>query len=308
MNIRAVLIAVIQTVGLFAAGLIIPILGQMLALFTPVPAMLVALRGGRREGLAVLAASTALSALLGGWQMSLIFFFSFGLMAAGAAEGMRRDMKPEQVALVGGLLPMAVIAVFLFLYFVRVGKSPVEYAEAFLHSSIAEAIKLYSNLGMKEMASLAESIPAAFIYYLVRLAPGIAVATSVSQAAACYGLSRIVLARGQRPRPVPGPSFAAWHAPDSWVWGLILSLALIIIPHETVRLLGWNLVIVFGVAYLAQGAAIVEFYLLKARFRPFVRGLLIGLLLALPAIVFVIALGIVDIWADVRKVRGAVRP
>jgi hypothetical protein len=34
------------------------------------------------------------------------------------------------------------------------------------------------------------------------------------------------------------------------------------------------------------------------------RGLIIVLILALPSIVFVITLGIVDIWADFRKVRA----
>jgi hypothetical protein len=58
------------------------------------------------------------------------------------------------------------------------------------------------------------------------------------------------------------------------------------------------------VVYLAQGAAIVEHYLLKAHIKPFIRGLIMALILAMPSIVFVIALGIVDVWADVRKVRG----
>jgi uncharacterized protein YybS (DUF2232 family) len=99
--------------------------------------------------------------------------------------------------------------------------------------------------------------------------------------------------------------FALWHAPDAWVWGLIAALAFSVVPHETPRFIGWNLAILFAVLYLAQGAAIVEHYLLKARLKPFLRGLIITLLLVLPpTLASVIALGIVDIWADVRKVRG----
>jgi uncharacterized protein YybS (DUF2232 family) len=308
MNYKAVLIATIQTVGLFAAGLIIPILGQVLAFFTPVPIMLVSALNSRREGLAVLIASTALSALLGGWEMSLIFFFSFGLMATGTAEGTRRGMKPEQIALIGGLLPAVVIAIMLSFYFIRIGRNPLEYTEAFLRSSITEAAKLYTSMGMTEMASMAASIPDKFIFYLVRLIPGLTVATSLAQAACCYGMSRSILARKHKILSPSGPPFSLWHAPDSWIWGLILSLAFIIVPHETVKLVGWNLAILFAVVYLAQGSAIVDFYLRKARFKPFMRGLVIGLLLALPAIIFIVALGIVDIWADVRKVRGPVQP
>jgi ABC-type spermidine/putrescine transport system permease subunit II len=58
--------------------------------------------------------------------------------------------------------------------------------------------------------------------------------------------------------------------------------------------------------YLAQGAAIIDFYLRKVRIRPFMRGLILAVILAMPSIVFAIALGIVDIWADFRKARGPV--
>ena len=81
-------------------------------------------------------------------------------------------------------------------------------------------------------------------------------------------------------------------------------LALIVAPQETARLFGWNLAIIFAVVYLAQGASIVEYYLLKAHIKSFGRGVIMAFILAMPSIVFVIALGIVDVWADVRKVRG----
>ncbi len=129
----------------------------------------------------------------------------------------------------------------------------------------------------------------------------------MTQAACCFGIARAILIRKPGTEPVPAqPSLVAWHAPDSWVWGLIAALALIVVPQETARLIGWNIGILFAVLYLAQGAAVVEHYLRKAGFRTFVRGLLLALILAMPSIVFVIALGIVDIWADFRKVRGPV--
>ncbi|HTG01475.1 MAG TPA: DUF2232 domain-containing protein [Nitrospirota bacterium] len=302
MNFRAVLIAVVQTMALFSAGLVIPLLGQALGLFTPVPVILASLRAGRREGMAAVAVSTALCALLG-WETSLVYVVSFGLMSLAIAEGMLRAMKPERIALLGGLLPLAVVAPVVAVYFIRVGKNPFEYADALLRSNISEAAKLYAGMGLKEAASLINSVPDKFIYYFVRLAPGITTAISVLQAACCYGMARAVLARRQVPAPA-GISFAVWHAPDSWVWGLIASLVLLIVTGEPARLAGWNLAIVFALVYLTQGTAIVEFYLRKIRIRPVMRGIIIGLLLALPALVFIIALGIVDIWADVRKVRG----
>ncbi len=306
MNFRAIFFATIQTIGLYAAGFIIPFIGQILMLFTPVPVIVIWVRNGRQEGLAVLCAATVLASLIGGWHAAAIYFFVFGLMALGTAEGMRKGLKTEQIALLGGLIPLIVIGAIVSFYFVKLGKNPVTAIETYLRTNIAEAAKLYTTMGLTEMAAMVTAIPDKFIHYLVRLMPGIAISASIVQAACCYGIARAVVMRKQGSWFGVQPSYALWFAPDIWVWGLIVALALVVIPHETFRIIGWNISIIFSIVYLVQGTAIVDFYLKKGRVRPFVRGLIIALILALPAIVFVIALGIVDIWADVRKVRGPV--
>ncbi len=305
MNFRAVFFATLQTTALFAAGFIIPLLGQMLALITPVPLILASVRSGRGEGLAALGASCVLVLLLGGWQAAAILLFSFGLISLGVAEGMRRRMKPEKVALLGGLLPIAVLGVIVFFYFIRVGKNPISAVEEYLRESIAEASALYTRMGLSETAAMIKSVSDSFIHYMARLMPGIIIATSVMQAAFCYGISRMIINRKDGPAVAAGQvsSFAVWYAPDAWVWGLIAALAFVVIPDKTSRLAGWNLAIFFAVVYLAQGSAIIEHFLRKGHIRPVMRGLIIILILALPSIVFVIALGIVDVWADFRKVR-----
>jgi len=308
MNYRATFIAAIQSVGLFAAAFIIPVIGQLLALLTPVPLILVSLRRGRIEGLIALGTSAALIAVLGGWQAAAIFLFTFGLMAVGIAEGVRKQMKPEQISLLGGLLPIVVIGTLAAFYFARAGKSPIAAIEGYLRTSIAEAASLYTKMGLKDMATMVTSVTDSFIHYLVMLIPAITIATSVIQAATCYSISRAVILKKDASSPLAGqPALALWHAPDAWVWGLIVALAILVVPNETSRLIGWNLAIIFAVVYLAQGTAIVEFYLKKLRIRPFMRGLILALVLAMPSIAFAIALGIVDIWADFRKVRGSVQ-
>lgn len=308
MNYRSVFIATIQTAGLFIAGFIIPLLGQALALFTPVPLIIVYVRDGKREGLITLLAASVIIGVLGGWQAAALLFLSFGLMAIGISEGMRRRMKPEQTALLGGLLPIASLGLVLAFYMVRVGKNPITVAEAYLRSGIADAAKFYTSLGLSEMAAAVNAVSDSFIHYLVRLSPGITIAASIAQAACCYGLARaLIMRRTAAQTNAAQPSLAAWHAPDSWVWGLIATLTFIVVPREAARLTGWNLAIVFAVVYLAQGAAIVEHYLKKARLRAFARGLVFAFLLVMPpAVAGIIALGIVDIWADFRKVRGPV--
>jgi uncharacterized protein YybS (DUF2232 family) len=308
MNYRSALLASAQALGLFISGFFIPVLGQALVLFTPVPIIVTYVRDGRAEGLTALLAMGAIVAALLGWHVAAILFFSFGLMAICTSEGMRRRLRTENIVILAGLLPIAAGGIVLAYYLAHMGKNPVTILEGQLRDSIAEAAKLYSILGLKEMASGVTSVSAAFVHYLVRLVPGITVATSLIQAACCFGLARTVILRKSGAVPVPSqPSLAAWHAPDAWVWGLIAALALIMVPNDAARLTGLNCAIVFSVVYLVQGIAIVEHVLRKARIQAVARSLIHALILALPTIVFVMALGVVDIWADFRKVRRAVQ-
>ncbi len=308
MHYRSIVQAAAATAALYLSAFYIPILGQALALFTPVPIIILYVRNGKREGLAALGIAAAVVAVTG-WQIAVILLVTFGLMAVGTAEGMRRRWKAESAILTGGLLPIAVAALVAVYYFGHAGKNPVTAMETYLRGGFADASRLYAELGMKEMAASVDSLSEKFVHYVVRLIPGIVIATSLLQAACCYGLSRSIVARRPGSGPVlPATPLAAWHAPDVWVWGLIATLILVMVPHGSAKLLGWNLALVYSVVYLAQGIAIVEHYLRKARIQPIVRGLIHAIILALPIVVCVMALGVVDIWADFRKVRVPLKP
>ena len=308
MNYRSMLLASAQTLGLFIAGFVIPFLGQALVLFTPVPIIVTYVRDGRAEGLTATLLTGSIVAVLLGWHIAAILFFTFGLMAIATAEAMRRRLRPESVVVLGGLLPIAAAGIAVAFYLAHTGKNPVLILEGHLRDSITEAAKLYSSLGLKDMASAVTSASDAFVHYLVRLVPGITVATSLIQAACCFGLARAAILRKSGAASVPWqPSLAAWHAPDAWVWGLLAALTLIIVPNDTARLAGLNCAIVFSVVYLVQGIAVVEHVLRKARIQAVARSLIHAIILALPTIAFVMALGVVDIWADFRKVRRPVQ-
>jgi len=57
--------------------------------------------------------------------------------------------------------------------------------------------------------------------------------------------------------------------------------------------------------YTAQGAALVEFWLRKVKIGVVWRSFAHTIILTLPPLIaVVVALGVVDIWADFRKVRS----
>ncbi len=116
-------------------------------------------------------------------------------MAAGIAEGSRRQWKPESIALFGGLLPIAAAAAVAGYYFVSSGKEPLFTVEEYLRGSITEAAKFYTKLGFTEMTEAVKAVSDTFIHYLVRLIPAIMISTSVLQAVFCYAISRSIISR-----------------------------------------------------------------------------------------------------------------
>ncbi len=306
MNYKAVLTAAAQSAAFFLSGFFIPLLGMIL---TPVPIVLAYVREGRPEGLAALGISTAIVGAIEGWNVAAVLLLCFGLMAIGTAEGMLRRWRSESVALAGGLLPAIALTLAAASFFITQGKNPVTFFEAFFQEQRALAVKVYTDLKLTDVAAAASAIPNTSIHSFVLVLPGIVVTSLVLLAAACFVLSVRIITRKSGPGPalVAAP-LSSWHAPDVWVWGLIVTLILIMVPNETLKFTGWNLAVPATLVYLMQGIAIVEFYLKKARIQPIIRGLIQVIILALPIIVCEIALGVIDIWADFRKLRGTVPP
>ncbi len=310
MPYRAIITAALQSAGLYAAGFLIPLIGQVAVLFVPVPIIVLFIREGRQAGYLALVLASGLAAALGWWQAAvLLFFLSFGLMAIGLSEGMIRRMKAEQAILLGGAVPVAALVLVLSLLLLKSGRNPIAVAEEYLRSTLNDARDVYAKLGLSEVVQTLALVTDRIVRTVVRILPGILLSTSLLQAATCYGMARAILLRRDQASPLASqPTLAAWHAPDNLVWGLIAALMLIawgvIDPGRTTAFyLGLNLVFPFALLYLVQGIAVLEHVFRKARIPVLWRSVLHTVILALPVVVLIVPLGIVDIWADFRKVR-----
>jgi len=305
MPYRSIITAALQSAGLMIAGFLVPVIGQIALLIAPVPLILIMVREGKLPGMLALGLATIILAVLAGGQVVfVVIFLSFGFMAMGLADGLRWRWKPENAIMIGGMLTIVALIVVLAPFLQNADKGPVAVTEEYLRTSIAEAQQLYTQLGLTDVAQMMAQVTDTAVYYLVRLLPGIILTTTLLQAACCYGMARAVILRKDPAATVLAePTLATWHAPDPWVWGLIVSLGLVAIPDLTIRFIGLNLALIFLLIYSAQGLSLVEFTLRKAKVGTIWRSLILTFIVALPVIVPVIALGVVDIFADFRKVR-----
>lgn len=292
-----------QIIALYLAAFVIPVVGQIIALFTPLPSILLTAREGISKGVLALGSAALVIALAAGWQLSVFFILTFGLMALGISFGMQKKMQPEYCSLLGGLLPALILGSAIALSLAASGRNSITVLEQFFQEHIREAASFYAKIGLQETAASVQALSDRFVYYAVRVLPGIVMAASIVQAALCYGIALALLAKKPGMYLLPNHTLDRWHAPDSWVWGLIVALGLLVFPDNTLHLIGWNLTILHATVYLIQGIAIVEFGLKKMQLRIIPRMLIQGFIVVLPSIVFVIGIGLIDIWSDFRKLR-----
>lgn len=281
----------------------VPFIGQAVAMFTPVPVIISYVRTGRPAGIAALGVATAFVFGLAGLHTAVLLSL-FGLMAIGTGEGMLRRIRHESAVLLGSILPLTAGVIILVVLFGTGGRNLLTETEAYIRESISQAVKIYTGLGLTQAAEHVASIADRLVFYLTRLMPAFIISTVLIQSACCYGLARIlILRKAAGDVGLVRGRFSEWYAPDKWIWGLIVALGLVIIQPPSLRIAGWNMLLVFGLVYTTQGMAVVEHYLVRASLPAFVRGLIVAILLALPSALLIPVIGLLDVWADFRKVR-----
>ncbi len=103
----------------------------------------------------------------------------------------------------------------------------------------------------------------------------------------------------------PWAEYRYWVLPERLVWILILSAILVVTPIEAGRTLGLNVLLVSGLIYCFQGTAIMVFYFSKWNVPVFLRTVIyIILFLQSLGAIFLAVVGVVDVWADSRKLNS----
>lgn len=98
--------------------------------------------------------------------------------------------------------------------------------------------------------------------------------------------------------------FKNWRLPEVLVWPTILAGIALVVPDETLNIIGVNVGLVFLVLYFSQGLAVVSSMMQKWSLPTAIRVITyILLFLQVYGIAFVAALGLADVWADFRKQR-----
>lgn len=99
------------------------------------------------------------------------------------------------------------------------------------------------------------------------------------------------------------PPLYHWSAPEWFIFVVLATGFLLLLPVPMVRTVSMNLLVVWGLLYFCQGVAVVASWFQLFRVPVFLR--VIGYLLMFlhPLLLLVITLGLADIWVDFRRLH-----
>jgi uncharacterized protein YybS (DUF2232 family) len=301
--------AIITLTFLFVA--LIPFIGPVAVILTPLPTLYYCSRLGRWSGLTILIVSfPATYGILGllGHGTNLPVLFMIGFAGVTLSEVLKRHLSVEKTFLLASLALFCCGAGFVLYHSFRTGTAPWQMLELYVAGIVLENIKLYAQLNISEeqIRMIRENVP-----QITRLFTGIFPALAMSGAVFTVWVNLLAGRILFRRNGVAFPDFgdlAAWKAPEKLVWILIAAGVMIIVPMEGTAIVGMNLLILCGLVYLFQGLAIAAFFFREKRVPVTVRWLFYILLLVQQyMLVIVIAFGLFDMWVDFRKRIGGIK-
>jgi uncharacterized protein YybS (DUF2232 family) len=186
------------------------------------------------------------------------------------------------------------------------GKGPVALIGGYVGENLRVTLEMYRQVGVSpEVIDRIEGSLDQIQFVLVRLLPSLAASGSILISWACVLISRPML----RSQGLPIPEFGAlnrWRAPEQLVWAAIGCGVMLLLPAQSLKIIGMNGVIVLMAVYFFQGIAIVSFFFEKKRLPVALRFILYSLIaLQQFLLLVVIGFGFFDMWLNFRKLEAS---
>ena len=288
---------------LFAA--LAPFIGPLVVILTPLPVLYYTSLLSRFRGFWVLAASfvTAYGVLsLLKQQINLPMLFMIAFIGLILSEVIKRKLSFEKMILAAALLLFLCGMGFILYNSYRANIAPWRLIENYVAVVVRENLELYKKLNIpQEQIQMVRDRTPQITRFFAGIFPALGVSGSVVTVWANLLAGQIFF----RLRGVPFPDFGdltTWKAPERLVWVLIAAGGMLVIPVEGIIILGMNLLIITCTIYMFQGLAIAAFFFRKKQVSRMFRFFFYGLIIIQQyMLIFVIALGLFDLWVDFRK-------
>jgi uncharacterized protein YybS (DUF2232 family) len=298
------------TMILFAAAVVMPVFGLVSLFLLPLPVLVYRLKLGRSKGIAVAAvAFIAMAVILGGGSLDLFLFLGLLLLGLILGESFERRFSLEKTMVVacGGLGLLGFLALFFYSHMSGVGM------QALVSGFVSQYLTMYQT-AIDQMSTTEEARQALLAnidrieFVMLRMLPGMVISGVLFTSWITVLLAKPLLKRAGLPCPDFG-ALIRWKAPEKLVWVLIGCGLMLMMPASGLKFIGLNGLMVLMQVYFFQGIAIVAFFFEKKRMPVLLRWFLYTLItFQIFLLVLVIAVGLFDMWLDVRKLTPKALP
>lgn len=303
MMIKRLLIAVAVTIALFKSGIFV--------FATPVPALYLFVRYGRREGWQALAALmiVAAGAFLAGHagKFEFLYFCYFWLIGLFLGEGLARRagiFGLSGMAIASALAVMGLI--FVQLYLGSYGNI-IQGIRAFIMQGMDEAISLQSSVSAltpQQMAYLTAE-KASIADFMLKIMPSGAVVFSLLVVSVTLLLTNAMTRKSGGMKYLGNVAVSElpfWPVWSAIAFGVAFLADSYVVHNEYLKFIAINGIFCCAGFFFIQGCFVISFWMQRFK-SPFLRLAVYGLIVAFMQFMglVLIALGLSDNWVGFRK-------
>lgn len=289
----------------FLAASLIPIIGTFFFILTPLPILYYYSKTGRAQGLTIFGISLSVVALIltiSGSSANIPFLLISGSLGVILSEIFRKNYSVEITIILPVMVLMILWFSFILFQSLAVGKQPWLMVEDYIGRNIQESIQFYAQLDIPvEQIDLAKDNIKQITHFFTNLFPALILVSASFTVWINVLAAREIFQKNRIWYPDFG-NLARWKAPESLIWILIANGVMLIIPVESARILGLNLLLICLFVYLLQGLSIIGFLFKAKNVNKLFRIPCYFLIFAQQYIILlIIAVGVIDLWVDFRK-------
>jgi uncharacterized protein YybS (DUF2232 family) len=290
----------VNTVALFIAFIILPVLGLIPGIFAPLPAMYYTLKSGRWVGIAIVIATVALLAAIAGPAITLLYLIMGGLISVALPHFLLKGcggVRSVAYSVAVGFSALLLVAVIAWQYY---GLDIHQEVLKRIDAAMLQATPLYekSGLSAEDILTLKQETR----QIIGRIYPALAIVLL----GAITGINLQTLRRtaAKLGRPFALAELSSFRNPDHLVWFVIIPGFALLINNNGIVTAALNVLVVALSLYFIQGLAVVLSLFEKLAVPGFIRVTFYVILALQPFLAAgLAALGVFDLWGNFRTPR-----
>ncbi|HHX26942.1 MAG TPA: YybS family protein [Firmicutes bacterium] len=278
------------------------------ALVYPLPIVILVVRRGLRAGVWATVVTIAATSMFVGPFQGLLVFTKVGIIGITLAQCIRKQFSPVKTVAITAVA-VAVSMAFTIGVNLLIGGFGIEETWEMMQKSMDSAIEFYRRIGVAESEiSRMETYLSQITEAAKIVLPASLLMVVVTVAGFNYLVARLILGKLGHKLAELKPFLKwrlSWHYGWGYVAGLILASIGQVAAVPLVSNIGTNVMSVFGMVFLVQGAAVAWYFFDKYKLLPIAKWLIMIFIVLNPTLLQILSwAGVLDAWLDFRKLSS----